>query len=94
MSNTKLKTADEINKRRMEIGAELAKGRFMPVPNARQLEQEDAALKAEYVEALDRESQAARDEAEIKARVEKARQEKQDAEREQRIKKAIAESVR
>lgn len=92
--NTKPKTAAEINARRVEIGAELAKGRFVPVPNARKLDAEDDALKIEYREALDRESVEARDAAEIKRRIESARQEKLTDEREARIKKAVAEATR
>lgn len=91
--NTK-RTAAEMNKRLGEIGAELAKGRMVPVPNARALEAEEEVLKVEYREALDRESVEARDAAEIKTRVESARRQKLTDEREARIKKAVAEATR
>ena len=55
-ANPAPRTAAEINKRREEIGAELAKGRIVPVANARQLEAEDDRLRSEYLEALARES--------------------------------------
>jgi hypothetical protein len=88
--NTKPGTAAEMNKRLGEIGAELAKGRMAPVKNARALEAEEDALKIEYREALQKESEVARDDAEVKKRVESARQEKLAAERETRIERAVA----
>ena len=76
------------------IGEELAKGRFVPVPNARQLEAEQRRLQGEYREALEREGEAARDAAEIQARVESARREQRAKEREARITKAVADATR
>ena len=83
-----------MNKRLGEIGTDLAKGRMVPVPNARGLEAEEAALKIEYAAALQRESEGVRDDAEIKARVESVRQQTLADEREARIKKAVAEAVK
>jgi hypothetical protein len=95
MTTTKPRTAAEINARRIAIGEELAKtSRFVPAPNARELEAEDEALKADYIAALQKESEDARVAAEVKARVEKAHQEKQAREREARIEKAVAEAAR
>src|SRR5688572_23967765 len=87
-------SAASINARMSEIGAELAKGRLTPVAGARALQAELDRLRVAYVEALNRESEAARDAAEIAARVEKARQEKLVEEREARIKKAVADATR
>jgi len=86
--------AAAINQRLGEIGAELAKGRMVPVPNARALEAELDRLRVEYRDALNRESEAARDAAEITARVESARQEKLAEEREARITKAVTDATR
>ena len=96
MSTTKAppRTAAEINKRMEEVGAEMAKWRYAPAPNARALEAEDAALKIEYVAALQKEGAAKRDAAEITARVEAARLEKAAQEREARIKKAVEDATR
>jgi hypothetical protein len=83
------RTTAEINARRQAIGAELAKGRIVPVKNARELEREDDALRIAYLEAEAREGEAAL----IAQRVEKARREKAAQEREPRIAKAIAEAL-
>jgi hypothetical protein len=96
MTNPKAppRTAAEINQRLGEIGAELAKGRITPVPNARALEAEQEALKVKYLEALNGEGAAKRDAVEIAARVEAARQVKLAKEREARIEKAVVEATR
>jgi len=93
-AKTPPRTAAAINARLSQIGVELAQGRMVPVPNARALEAEEAALKVEYVAALNRDGEAARDAAEITARVESARQEKRAEEREARIKKSVADATR
>ncbi len=91
--NTKpQRTAAEINARIGAIGLELSKGRITPVANARELEAEQDRLVIEYRETLEREAEVARDDAEVKRRVESARQEKLAEEREARIKKAAAEA--
>lgn len=86
--------AAAINERMGAIGAELAQGRITPVPNARALEAELEALKVQYLDALKREGEAARDAAEITARVASARQDTLAAEREARITKAVADATR
>lgn len=88
------RTAAEINTRRQDIGAELAKGRLVPVPNARALEAEDAALRLAYIEALKREGEAAHEAAEVARRIEAARQAKLAEAREARINKAVADATR
>lgn len=93
MSTTKYANAAAMNKRNEEIGAALAKGRIRPVSNARELEAEQEALKVAYAEALQRESEAARDDAEVKRRVDLARQQKLAEARETRIKKSVAEAA-
>jgi hypothetical protein len=65
----------------------------VPHPNARTLEREDAALRALYVAALQRESEAARDAEEVAKRVEAARREKDAHEREARIAKGVADAT-
>ena len=88
------RTAAQMNKRLHEIGAELAKGRFVPVANARQLEAEEAALKREYAAQLERDAEDARDAAEVAARVTKARKALKEKEREARIDKSVEEAMR
>jgi hypothetical protein len=56
---TKPRTMAEINERLGEIGRELAKGRLYPVRNHQELEAEQEALRAEYYQAMDRESREA-----------------------------------
>jgi hypothetical protein len=91
--NATPRTAAEINARLGAVGLELAKGRMAPVKNAKELEAEQDRLAVAYCSALIRESEAARDDAEVKARVESARQEIAAREREARIKRAVAEAT-
>ena len=84
------RTAALINARRSDIGAELAKGRITPVPNARALEAEDAALRTVYLAALEREAEAAL----VQARVEAAQTAQAAQEREQRIQQAVEAAAR
>jgi len=89
------RTAAELNARLGAVGTELAaKGRITPVANAKELEAEESALKIEYAAALQRESESARDAAEVARRIELARQQKLADEREQRIAKAVVEATR
>lgn len=90
MTTTRHPTTAEINARRSEIGAELAKWRITPHPNARTLEAEDAALVIEYREAEARESEAKA----VAEGVERARLAKLTRDREARIEKAVADAMR
>lgn len=87
--NTPPRTAAQINARREHIGAELAKGRIVPVPNARALEAEDDALRIAYRDALEREAEDAL----IAARVEAARRVQLATEREARIAEAVTRAT-
>jgi hypothetical protein len=82
---TKPQTADAINRRMSEAGAELAKLGWIASPESRALERELEALKVEYLRALEREGE----EKLIATIVETRRQQREHDARKDRVAKAV-----